>query len=274
MEITPQIAECLAVLGVAIFLFAWDRIPADVVALGVLLAVTALNLITTDQAFAGFGSGTVIMILGFFIMTAALSHTGIVDLVGRYILSHVGNNSAVLVAVIMLSVSFLSAFISNTAATAFFIPIVLGLAIKQATSPSRYLLPLAFASILTSSVSLVSTSTNIVISELMTRSGQPPMGMFELAPVGIPIALAGLIYMLTIGIRLMPDHKHETASKEDLGNRKYQADLVIPTRIVINWKNDCGFPISRHQGLYRCKIGQGWKEPQCEGLQHRSRIWG
>ena len=228
MEITPEIAECLAVLAIAIVLFAWDRIPADVVALGVLLAVTALNLITTEQAFAGFGSGTVIMILGFFIMTAALSNTGIVDLAGRYILGHVGNNSAVLVAVIMLSVSFLSAFISNTAATAFFIPIVLGLAIKQATSPSRYLLPLAFASILTSSVSLVSTSTNIVISELMTRSGQPPMGMFELAPVGIPIAIAGLIYMLTIGIRLMPDHKHDAASKEDLGNRKYQADLVIP----------------------------------------------
>ena len=227
MEMTPEIAECLAVLVTAILLFAWDRIPADVVALGVLLAVTALNLITTDQAFAGFGSGTVIMILGFFIMTAALSHTGIVDLVGRSILSHVGNNSAVLVAVIMLSVSFLSAFISNTAATAFFIPIVLGLAIKQGTSPSRYLLPLAFASILTSSVSLVSTSTNIVISELMTRSGQSPMGMFELAPVGIPIAIAGLIYMLTFGIRLMPDRKHDAASKEDLGNRKYQADLIV-----------------------------------------------
>ena len=63
---TPEIAECLAVLVTAILLFAWDRIPADVVALGVLLAVTALNLITTDQAFAGFGSGTVIMILGLF----------------------------------------------------------------------------------------------------------------------------------------------------------------------------------------------------------------
>lgn len=227
MEITSEIAQCLAVLVTAIILFAWDRIPADVVALGVLLAVTALNLVAADRAFAGFGSGTVIMILGFFIMTAALSHTGIVDLVGRYILSHAGNNPAVLVAVIMLSVSFLSAFISNTAATAFFIPIVLGLAIKQGTSPSRYLLPLAFASILTSSVSLVSTSTNIVISELMTRSGQPPMGMFELAPAGIPIAIAGLIYMLTFGIRLMPDHKHHAASKEDLGNRKYQADLII-----------------------------------------------
>jgi di/tricarboxylate transporter len=259
MEITPQIAECLVVLGTAIVLFAWDRIPADVVALGVLLAVTALGLIPTDQAFAGFGSGTVIMILGFFIMTAALANTGIVDLVGRYILGHVGNNSAVLVAVIMLSVSFLSAFISNTAATAFFIPIVLGLAIKQATSPSRYLLPLAFASILTSSVSLISTSTNIVISELMTRSGQPPMGMFELAPVGIPIAIAGLIYMLTIGVRLMPDHKHDAASKEDLGNRKYQADLVIPQDSSLIGKSLTASPLADIKDYTIVKFIRGGK---------------
>lgn len=244
MDITPEIAQCLAVLITAIMLFAWDRIPADVIALGVLLAVTALNLITTDQAFAGFGSGTVIMILGLFIMTAALSHTGIVALLGKYILGHVGNNPAVLVAVIMLSVSFLSAFMSNTAATAFFLPIVLGLAIKQATSPSRYLLPLAFASILTSSVSLVSTSTNIVISELMTRSGQPPMGMFELAPVGIPIAIAGLIYMLTFGLKLMPDHKPHATSKEDLGNRKYQADLVITAESSLIGKSLAKSPLA------------------------------
>jgi di/tricarboxylate transporter len=244
MEITPEIAQCLAVLIAAIILFAWDRIPADVVALGVLLAVTALNLITTDQAFAGFGSGTVIMILGLFIMVAGLSHTGVVALLGKYILGHVGNNPAVLVAVIMLSVSFLSAFISNTAATAFFIPIVLGLAIKQETSPSRYLLPLAFASILTSSVSLVSTSTNIVISELMTRSGQAPMGMFELAPVGIPIAIAGLIYMLTFGLKLMPDTQHQATSKEDLGNRKYQADLVIPAESSLIGKSLAKSPLA------------------------------
>ena len=184
---TPDIALCLAILVIAVGLFAWDRIPADVVALGVLLAIVGGGLVSAEAAFAGFGSGTVIMILGFLIMTSALAHTGIVDSVGRAILSHVGNRPAVLLAVIMVSVSVLSAFISNTAATAFFIPVVLGLAARNGTSPSRYLLPLAFASILTSSVSLISTSTNIVISELMIRSGQPAMGMFELAPAGIPV---------------------------------------------------------------------------------------
>lgn len=228
MEMTTDIMTCLAILVAAVILFSWDRISADVVALGVLLAVVATGLVPGDQAFAGFGSGTVIMILGFFIMTAGLSHTGIVDTVGRWILTYVGNRPSVLLAVIMLSVAVLSAFISNTAATAFFVPVVLGLALRNSISPSRLLLPLAFASILTSSVTLISTSTNIVISELMVRNGQPPMGMFELAPAGIPIAVAGIIYMLTIGVRMMPNRKAQQGIQEEVGNRSYTADLLVP----------------------------------------------
>lgn len=224
---TPQIMICLAILVAAVALFSWDRIPADVVALGVMLAILATGLLTPEQAFAGFGSSTVIMILGFFIMTAALAHTGIVDTVGRWILSHAGNRPYFLLAVIMISVSALSAFISNTAATAFFVPVVLGIAAHNKTSPSRLLLPLAFASILTSSVTLISTSTNIVISELMVRAGEKPMGMFELAPAGIPIAIAGITYMLTIGLRLMPDRGRDAANPEEVGNRDYTADLVV-----------------------------------------------
>ncbi|MDO8352240.1 MAG: SLC13 family permease, partial [Aestuariivirga sp.] len=256
---TPDIALCLAILIAAVALFAWDRIAADVVALGVLLAVVSTKLISTELAFAGFGSGTVVMILGLFIMTAALSNTGIVDIVGRYVLSHVGTNPAVLIAVVMISVSALSAFISNTAATAFFIPIVLGIAGKRGTSPSRYLLPLAFASILTSSVSLVSTSTNIVISELMSRSGQPAMGMFEIAPVGIPIAVAGIIYMLTIGVRLMPHREKDGPSIEDVGNRTYQADLVIPDGSSLIGKTIAESPIAANSGYAIVKLLRGSK---------------
>ncbi len=225
---TPDIMICLAILGGAVALFSWDRIPSDVVAIGVLLAVIASGLLSPEDAFAGFGSGTVLMILGFFIMTAALSHTGIVDTVGQWILTHVGNRPFVLLAVVMIAVACLSAFISNTAATAFFVPVVMGIALRNNTSPSKLLLPLAFASILTSSVTLISTSTNIVISELMVRGGLPPMGMFELSPVGIPIAVAGIIYMLTIGIRLMPDRASQEQVPGEVGNRTYTADLLVP----------------------------------------------
>ncbi|HUR42937.1 MAG TPA: SLC13 family permease [Aestuariivirga sp.] len=254
MEMTPEIATCLGILAVAIVLFAWDRIPPDVVALGVLLAIITLKLVKPDEAFAGFGSGTVMMIFGFLIMTAALANTGIVDRVGGAILSRVGNRPAVLLAVIMISVSVLSAFISNTAATAFFLPVVLGLAQRNGTSPSRFLLPLAFASILTSSVSLISTSTNIVISELMVRSDLPPMGMFELAPVGIPIAIVGLAYMLTVGIRLMPNRKHDAGAVKDLGHRSYQADLILPEESPLIGKTLAESPITTEAGFTVVKV--------------------
>ena len=249
MEMTTEIGICLAIVAAAVALLAWDRIAADLVALGVLVAIIVTGLVDSAAAFAGFGSSTVVMMLGLLIMTAALSHTGIVDMAGRAILNHVGSNPMVQLATIMIAVSFLSAFISNTAATAFFIPVVLGFAQTAKLSPSKYLLPVAFASILTSSVSLISTSTNIVISELLTKAGQPAMGMFELSPVGIPIAVAGLIYMMTIGVRLMPDRSEDGASSQGVGNRTYQADVIVPAESAMIGKTLAQSPLSKSSGL-------------------------
>jgi di/tricarboxylate transporter len=259
MDMTSGIMLCLIILGIAIILFSWDRIPPDVVALGVLLAVVGLQLVPVDKAFAGFSSSTVLMILGFFIMTAALSHTGIIDTVGEWILAKVGDRLLVLLATIMIAASLLSAFMSNTAATAFFVPVVLGIAARNMMSPSRLLLPLAFASILTSSVSLVSTSTNIVISELLVRSGQAPMGMFELAPVGIPVAIAGIIYMLTIGIRLMPDREQDHTGADEVGERTYTADLLVPDESSVIGSALDSLPFSKSSGLTIVRLIRGDK---------------
>lgn len=223
---TPEIAICLAILIVAILFFAWDRLPADVVALGVLLAVIATGLLPPARAFAGFASDTVMMILGLFIMSAGLLHTGVVDIAGRRFFDLAGRNPAKFLPLMLVSVAAVSAVMSNTAATAFFVPLVLGYAAKIGTSPAKFLLPLAFASILTSSVTLISTSTNLVVSDFLTRFQQAPMGMFELAPVGLPIAVAGLLYLWLAGVRLMPQREEQKAD-EQIGERKYQADAVV-----------------------------------------------
>jgi di/tricarboxylate transporter len=223
---TVDIAICLAILGLAVLLFAWDRVPADVIALGVMLAVIATGLLPADKAFAGFGSDTVIMILGLLIMTAGLVQTGVVEIVGHYVFDLAGKNAAIFLPVILIAVAVVSAFMSNTAATAFFVPLVIGYASKIGESPSKFLLPLAFASILTSSVTLISTSTNLIVSDLFTRYQQPPLGMFELAPVGIPIAIVGILYVWAIGVRLIPQRENQK-TEEKIGERKYQADVVI-----------------------------------------------
>lgn len=223
---TPQIGLLLAILAVAMVLFSRERLPADVVALGVLLALVLTGLVEPDEAFAGFGSDTVIMILGLLIVTAALMKTGVVDLAGRWILRRTGHNADRLLLVVMLGAAGLSAVMSNTAATAFFLPVVVGLARRAKLSPSRLLLPLAFSSILTSSVTLISTSTNIVVSGLMTQHGLEPIGMFEMAPVGIPIAIAGILYMLLVGRRLMP--QREVEADQTFGLRPYLSEVLIP----------------------------------------------
>jgi di/tricarboxylate transporter len=223
---TPEIAICLLILTAAVVLFAWDRMPAEVIAVGVMLAVVLTGLLPAEETFAGFGSDTVMMILGLLIMSAGLIQTGVVDIVGTYVFNIAGRNPAIFLPVVMLSVASVSAFMSNTAATAFFVPLVIGYAAKIGAGPSKFLLPVAFASILTSSVTLISTSTNLIVSGMLARYGQPPMGMFELAPVGVPIAIAGILYMLTIGVRLLPQRENQEA-EEEIGERKYQADVVI-----------------------------------------------
>jgi di/tricarboxylate transporter len=253
---TPEIAICLLILTVAVVLFAWDRIPAEVIAIGVMLAVILMGLLSPEQAFAGFSSDTVMMILGLLIMSAGLIQTGVVDIAGSYVFNIAGRNSAIFLPVIMVSVAGVSAFMSNTAATAFFVPLVIGYASKIGASPSKFLLPVAFASILTSSVTLISTSTNLVVSGMLTRYGQPPMGMFELSPVGIPIAIAGIFYMLTIGIRLIPQRENQKA-EEEIGERKYQADVVIVKDSPLVGKTPQQAKITPDAGLMVVKLIRG-----------------
>jgi di/tricarboxylate transporter len=201
----PQIALLLAIIAAALVLFSIERLPADVIALGVMLILILTGLLSTEQAFAGFGSDTVMMILGLLLLTAALERTGVVELAGRMIFRYTGENPKRVLLITMVAAAGLSAFMSNTAATAFFVPLVIGIAHRARMSISTLLMPLAFAAILTSSVTLISTSTNLVVSGLMQRYGMPSLGVFELSPIGIPIAAAGIAYMYFIGRRLLPD---------------------------------------------------------------------
>ncbi len=209
-------------------LFAVEIISADVVALGLMLTLTLTGLLPAERAFAGFGSDTVIVILGLLILTAALLRTGVMDLAGRAILRQTGKDPLRLLVVIVVASAALGAFMSNTASTAFFLPVVIGLARRAEMSPGKLLLPLAFAGIVSSSVTLISTSTNIVVSGILKDYKLAPMGMFELAPVGIPIAVVGVIYLLTVGRRLVPDRFAGDAVQDGtLGFRPYLSEIII-----------------------------------------------
>jgi di/tricarboxylate transporter len=150
-----------------------------------------------------------------------------VKVVSNRFLQFASKRPAILLPATMSIVTLLGAFISNTASAAFFLPVILALSQQAKLSASRLLMPMAFASILSSSVTLISTSTNVVISGLITQSGLPPIGMFELAPVGIPVMVVGVLYMQFIGQHLIPNRPAPPTLTETFGLRPYLAELRI-----------------------------------------------
>jgi di/tricarboxylate transporter len=201
----------IIILLTAMVLFSIETLPADVVALGVMLSLILTGILPAEIAFEGFGSDTAIMILGLLVLTAALVRTGVVQLMSRRILRSIGESKTRLYWILMGTAGFLSAFMSNTATSAFFTPMTIGLARRFKMHPSKLLMPMAFATILSSSVTLVGTSTNVVVSGLMNNYDMPALGMFELTPVGIPILIVGLLYMFFIGRHLIPVRIEEHA---------------------------------------------------------------
>ncbi|HEU4366374.1 MAG TPA: SLC13 family permease [Candidatus Krumholzibacteria bacterium] len=246
---TPQIALLLSILVLGIVMFWWERVSPDVTALGILLALVLTGLLPAELAFSGFGSHTVMLILGLLIMTAALQRTGVVDLVGRAMMRRAGQHPAGILLLLMFAAATMSAFMSNTAATAFFLPIVFSVAQRTHIAPSRLFMPLAFASILSSSITLVSTSTNVVVSGVMRAHGMEPMGLFELTPAGIPIALAGMAYMLLIGRRLVPSREPPGDPAERFGLRPYLSELILTPKSALTGKTLEQAKIGESMGL-------------------------
>jgi di/tricarboxylate transporter len=224
---TLPIFLLLVILAIALLFFWFEWVSPDVTALGVLLALIIFDLVPLDQAFSGFGSDTVILLLGLLIMTAALMRTGVVEVVSRKLMEFTSKYPGSLLPATMLAVALLSAVINNTAAAAFFLPVILGLSQRSKINASRLLMPMAFAAILASSVTLVSTSTNVVVSGLMTQAGLPPIGMLELTPVGVPVLAAGLVYMFFFGQRLIPERPAEQNFTDTFDLRPYLAELRI-----------------------------------------------
>ncbi|GAA5511634.1 hypothetical protein Dcar01_00346 [Deinococcus carri] len=206
----------------ALVLFATEWLPVDVTALLLLGALLALGLLKPKEAFAGFGSDTVLTLAGLFILTRVLLRAGVIEWIGTT-LARRARNAGGVIRGMLSAVAGVSAFTSNTATTAVFLPVVTGLARRAGIAPSRVLMPLAFASILGGTVTLIGTTTNLVVSGALPGMGLKPLGFFELAWVGLPVALVGLLYLFFVAPRLLP--AQEAALEESL--RAYLADLTV-----------------------------------------------
>jgi di/tricarboxylate transporter len=223
---TLSIGYVFALLALGLVLFAWERWSIDAVALILLLGLAIPGLLTPTEAIAGFADSTIIVLISLFVLTAGVVKTGVVERLGLRLAAVGGENPIRLTQFILIAVTVISAFFSNTVTTAVFLPIVVGLARRAALPLSRVLMPLAFASMLSSPVTLISTSTNLLISGQLPKFGLEPIGFFEMAPAGIVITVVGMLYLLYVAPRLIPDRAG--AQEADTGTlRRYLTEVVV-----------------------------------------------
>ena len=197
-------ALVLIILAVSIVLFVVDRIRVDGVALGAVLALLVTGVLTTDEAFAGFSNDTVLSITFLFVVGGAIWQTGLADQIGRRVLAIAGSDETRLLVVLMVAVAMLSGFMSNTGTVAVLLPAVAVMARQGGFSPAKLLIPLSFGSMLGGAATLIGTPPNLIVSGTLRSAGEEPFGFFSFLPFGLLVLVVGLVYMLTVGRRLLP----------------------------------------------------------------------
>jgi di/tricarboxylate transporter len=198
-----EILTVLALVGVAIVLMATELLRADLVALLLAITLALTGVITVQETFAGLSRSAVITILAVFILTNGLYRTGVTRRVGLALHRLAGDRPARLLLFTMLAGAGLSLFMNNIAAVAVLMPAVMDVARRTRISPCKLLIPLAFSVNLGGMATLLATS-NILVSATLRELGVPPFGLLDFAPVGLPLAAVGILYVLLAGHRLLP----------------------------------------------------------------------
>lgn len=220
----------LGVVGLVLGVLVWGRIAADVTIVGAVALLvfvdylTGANILKTPQALSGMANQGMITVAIMYVVVCGLTDTGAVGWLGQRVLGKPRTLAGAQLR-LMIPSAGLSAFMNNTPLVAMFIPVVSEWCAKNRISPSKLMMPLSYAAILGGTLTLIGTSTNLVVSGKWADSGRAPMGMFEIAKVGLPCALAGMLYLMTIGRRLLPERK--AALDVGADPRSYTVEMTV-----------------------------------------------
>ena len=217
-----------ALLVATLILLVTEKLPVDLTAIGIMVVLMVSGILTPAETMAGLASPAVVTVGAMFLISKGMIRTGAVGYVSRLLMRFAGDRPGLVVLMILGVVALSSAFINNTAVVVLFIPIVMSISCQLGTSPSKLLIPVSYASILAGTCTLIGTSTNIIISDLSATHGYGALGMFELAPLGVPIALVGLLFILGAGPRLMPRVQNPVCELENKQHQRYLAEISIP----------------------------------------------
>lgn len=214
-----------AIVGAMMALFVWGRLRYDLVAMLSLLAAIAAGIVAPKDAFSGFSDDIVIIVASALLVSAGIARSGAVEGVMRVIAPYMRSAQAQVV-ILTLIVTVLSAFVKNIGALAMMLPVAFQIARRSHTSPSSLLMPMAFGSLLGGIVTLVGTSPNIIVSRVREEMTGEPFAMFDFAPVGLGIAIAGLLF-LSVGYRLLPVRKGSTSIDAAIDIEDYTTEARI-----------------------------------------------
>lgn len=216
---TIPIAAVLLILVIALVLFITEKLRMDVVALLVLSTLAICGLVTMEGALAGFSNPAVITVWSMFILSAGLSATGVADIIGQQVLKLAGPNEHRMIIVIMLTAGIMSAFMNNIGVAALMLPVVMDIARRTNTSPSRLLMPMAYGSLLGGLTTSVGTPPNLVASQALEQVGLEGFSLFTFTPIGLPALIAGALFVAFVGRHILPKEMPEgfQASREEAG---------------------------------------------------------
>ncbi|MFM8949231.1 MAG: SLC13 family permease, partial [Bacteroidota bacterium] len=227
-----EIAIVLGLLIAAIILFASEKVSVDIITVGLLIIITSLGILTPAEAFKGFGSDFIIMLASIFVVSAAMQKAGILEMIGERFIRIPRKRLKWLPTYMMTTAGISSAFMNNTTVTAMYVSPVMAMARKLRISPSKLLMPLAFASILGGTCTVIGTSTNIAVNAYLRKHDYPVLGMFDFAIIGVTLMVAGIAFMSLIGIRMLPGKRNPDLLRE-LEQKHYFTEITVGTNSTL-----------------------------------------
>jgi di/tricarboxylate transporter len=223
LEFTLEMGIVAGISVAALALLVLEVIAADLVALLAVAAVLLTGVAQPAKALSGFANPAVHTIAAMFVISAGLLKTGVVQQFGRHLIHFGGKSPRLTFLLTILTVVVLSAFINNTPIVVMMIPVTLGLSKAHGIAPSKLLIPISYASIMGGCCTLIGTSTNLVVSGMAAR----PFTMFEMAPLGVILAVVGIVYLTVLGQRLLPDRETVTSHVSGGQIREFVTELVV-----------------------------------------------
>lgn len=249
----------LTVVILLVILLVTERVPPPVAVLGAVITLLVAGVISAEEAFSGFANPAPITVAALYVLAAGVEKTGALERVTARLLGSGAReqmSDRMALARILIPTAGASAFLNNTPIVAMVAPSVVSWARRTARSPSPFLIPISFAAILGGVLTLIGTSTNLVVSGLLERSGREPLGLFELTRVSLPLAAVGLGMLILVAPKLLPPRQ---APSEDLreGTREFMVEMVVESTGAVAGRTVAEAGLRNLQGVYLFALSRG-----------------